>query len=165
MRVALVAVIVAVVVIVVAVPFLLMQGGQQAGEQQTTPTQTQKPETGRVEIIIEGGEISVSKYGYAIKGQELQAPGPELRVKVGSLVVVTFINIGQLPHTFAVANEKKFDAEPLWDAQIGTPTSPVQPKQQSSISFTPKKPGEYYYICQVPGHIQLGMWGKFVVEE
>jgi nitrite reductase (NO-forming) len=33
------------------------------------------------------------------------------------------------------------------------------------VTFTPDKPGTYYYICSVPGHVERGMWGRFVVEE
>ncbi|HIQ29654.1 MAG TPA: hypothetical protein EYH45_03720, partial [Candidatus Caldiarchaeum subterraneum] len=61
--------------------------------------------------------------------------------------------------------EKRFDAEPLWGVQLGTPTRPVGPGEERTITFTPNRAGEYYYVCQVPGHIELGMWGKLIAEE
>jgi rusticyanin len=32
-----------------------------------------------------------------------------------------------------------------------------------STEFNANEPGTYYYICQVPGHAQQGMYGKFIV--
>ncbi|HEM55779.1 MAG TPA: hypothetical protein ENO30_03345 [Thermodesulfobium narugense] len=32
-----------------------------------------------------------------------------------------------------------------------------------STEFSANTPGTYYYICQVPGHAQHGMYGKFIV--
>ena len=112
-----------------------------------------------------GGEIEATKYGFALEGQDLQSPGPDIRVKVGTLVAIVFKNIGNLPHTFAITEEKRFDAEPLWGVQLGTPTNPIGPGNSESITFTPNRAGTYYYVCQVPGHIELGMWGQITAEE
>ena len=138
---------------------------REAAPETTGEIQQPKPERTAVEIIIYGGEIEATKYGYGFNEDKLQSPGPEIRVKVGSTVRIVFKNIGNLPHTFAVTEERKFDAEPLWGVQLGSPTRPVGPRSEDSITFTPNRPGEYYYVCQVPGHIELGMWGKLIAEE
>ena len=154
-----------VVIAVVAAIFILPSITQPAPKEEkptTTPTATETVKEFVLKII--GGEIDVTKYGYAFEGEELQSPGPDIRVKVGTKVRIIFENIGNLPHTFAVTEEKKFDAEPLWGAGIGSPTNPIASKKAGEITFTPTKPGEYYYVCQVPGHIELGMWGVFIVE-
>ena len=33
-----------------------------------------------------------------------------------------------------------------------------------TLQFTATTPGTYYYLCQVPGHAQHGMYGKIVIE-
>ena len=132
-----------------------------------TQTQTITPEEERgevVEIVVVGGEVEVTKYGYAFEGEELTSPGPEIRVKVGSRVRLVFKNIGNLPHTFAITEEKRFDAEPLWGVQLGSPTNPIMAGGSDSVEFIPNRAGEYYYVCQVPGHIELGMWGRLIAE-
>ena len=34
----------------------------------------------------------------------------------------------------------------------------------SELAFTPTTPGEYEYVCTVPGHRELGMLGRLVVQ-
>ena len=162
-------IVVAVIVVAVAAVFLL-PSLQQAGPAQQTPTRTQAPPppttpTGPLEIIVYGGEVEATKYGYGFSEDSIKSPGPDIRVKVGTQVKLVFKNAGNLPHTLAITEEKKFDAEPLWGVQLGTPTKPVGPGNEKSITFTPNKAGEYYYLCQVPGHIELGMWGKLIAED
>ena len=127
----------------------------------TAAAETEKP---TVEITIiateEGGRFLFTR-----PGQEQKVPGPEIKVKVGDIVKIILNNLGKIPHSLAVVNEKRYDATPLFNAAIGSTSRPIPAGQQSSIVFKPNRPGEYYYVCQVPGHIELGMWGQFIVEE
>ena len=66
------------------------------------PTQTEAKPKERV-ITVLGGEIEATKYGYAVEGNDLQSPGPDIRVRVADL-----------PHTFDIAGERRFYAGPLW---------------------------------------------------
>lgn len=127
--------------------------------------QMAQQERERLEITVRGGEINVSKYGYAVNGGELRSPGPEIRVKAGTEVIIKFINEGVLPHTFTITSELRYDATPLWGASAGTVTKPVMPGESVTIRFVPNRTGSYYYLCAVPGHIQLGMYGTFVVTD
>ena len=150
-------IVVAVVVVAAAIVgiMFLMPGGQ-------APTPAEG--AGERELIIYGGEISVNKYGYGFSPDELTSPGPDIVLKVGEKTKITFKNVGNLPHTLAISNEKRFDATPLFGVQIGTPTSPIGPDGERSVSIIPKQAGEFLYICQVPGHIELGMWGKVIIQ-
>ena len=130
-----------------------------------TVERMQEEEEEAVTIVVIGGEVGAVEYGYGFEGGVLASPGPDIRVRVGVPVTIVFKNVGNLPHTLAITEEKRFDAEPLWGVQLGTPTRPVGPGEESMITFTPNKAGEYYYVCQVPGHIELGMWGKLIAEE
>lgn len=133
----------------------------------TTAKESEAPkvELPEVEFSIVGGEIKITKYGFAFKGQELSSPGPKISVKKGSTVTISFTVEGQLPHTFNVVSEKRFNMEALWKSSIGTATDPIPSGQTRSVTIVPDKPGKYFYVCQVPGHIEAGMWGEFVVEE
>jgi len=51
---------------------------------------------------------------------------------------------------------------------------PLAPRSSDSLQnasyaagtahFRATTPGTYYYLCQVPGHAQKGMYGKIIVE-
>lgn len=117
-----------------------------------------------VEFRIVGGEMG-NTFGYGLEGQEISSPGPTLRVKVGDVVRITFTNMGRMPHTLALTTALMYDAPVVFGAAIGSSTQPVQPGVTASVTFTASSAGEYYYLCQVPGHPQLGMYGTFIVEE
>jgi len=161
--------IVVVVVIAAVAAVFLLPSLQQTGptQTQTTPTETktQTQTPGALVIRVYGGEIEATKYGFGFSEDKITSPGPDIRVKVGTEVQIIFKNVGNLPHTLAVTEEKKFDTEPVWNVQLGTPTKPVGAGEEKSITFTPNRAGEFYYVCQVPGHIELGMWGKVIAEE
>ncbi|MEM4311020.1 MAG: cupredoxin domain-containing protein [Nitrososphaerales archaeon] len=129
-----------------------------------SPLQQAQPRAPTVEITLIGGEFD-DKYGFAFEGQALSSPGPTLKVKVGETVKINFINKGQIPHTFAIVQELKFDATPLFGASIGSPSKPIFPDVESSIIFTANRAGSFSYICTVPGHLERGMLGKIIIEE
>ncbi len=145
---------IAVVVVIAAVALVFL-----------LPSIQQKETSAPLVIRVYVGEIGATKYGFGFSKDRITSPGPDIRVKVGTKIQIIFKNIGSLPHTFAITTEKKFDAEPLWNVQLGTPTKPVGAGEEKSITFTPNRAGEFFYICQVPGHIELGNWGKVIVEE
>lgn len=116
-----------------------------------------------VEIVVNGGEVGAD-YGFALKGGVIVAPGPTIKVKAGEVVKITFVNVGQIPHSFAIVREKRFNADPAFNADIGSPARPIEPGRSSSVVFVADKPGTYFYICRVPGHIERGMFGVLVVE-
>lgn len=76
-----------------------------------------------------------------------------LEVKPGQLVALKFINVGPLsPHDFSIGS-------------LQANTGLLDPGQERVLSFrAPEEPGEYEFICTVPGHAQLGMTGKIVVK-
>ena len=60
------------------------------------------------------------------------------------------------------------NADDLTSVVSGTtvkdPNNPIKPNEEGEVSFTAGAPGNYYYICTVPGHAQQGMKGNFTVE-
>ncbi|MBI2125712.1 MAG: multicopper oxidase domain-containing protein [Thaumarchaeota archaeon] len=119
--------------------------------------------TPTVEFAIDGGEAG-PKFGFAFEGQQISSPGPTLTVKTGDIVKVNFKNNGATAHAFSVVKENSDEAPIMFKATIGTGPRPLVPGDRGSIVFNADTTGTYYYICPVPGHAQLGMWGEFKVE-
>ncbi len=115
-------------------------------------------------ITVRGGDLD-EKFGFALDGDNLTTPGPIIRVKVGDLVNITFINEGEVPHTFAVVEQLKPKAKVLFHARIGSPAQVLPPGTIKSILFRADKVGEFHYMCEAPGHQDRGMHGIFIVEE
>lgn len=116
-----------------------------------------------VEIRIVSGELQ-GAFGFALEGQQITSPGPNITVGVGDVVRVIFTNQGQIPHNFAVVSELRSDAPVMFGAAIGSGADPLFPGGTGSVTFTASSAGQFYYLCQVPGHGQMGMYGIFIVQ-
>jgi len=88
---------------------------------------------------------------------------PEIDVKVGDKITFHVTNAGKSFHAFAVTASKEGPGPAIEGTTIGTADQPMKPKESGDVSFIPSAPGEYYYICAVPGHRELGMEGKIEV--
>jgi plastocyanin len=120
--------------------------------------------TPNVSVILYEGEISSTLYGFGYSSNTLTSPGPTLTFKVNDVVNVTVIDIGQFPHNWAiVTNNQSSSAPVVFNAQFASPTNPLQHGQSGSVVFAVTQAGNFYYICQVPGHLDVGMWGAVVV--
>jgi manganese oxidase len=91
-------------------------------------------------------------------------PGPEIRVTEGDTVVVTIRNENALPHTFHLHGGLV-----PWemDGVDYLTQMPILPGEEFTYTFEAMKAGTYWYHCHVDGahHIDLGMYGAFIVEE
>ena len=116
-----------------------------------------------VNITLYEGAVSSNLYGFGYSANNLVSPGPTLTFKVGDIVNVTVTDVGQLPHNWAIVSTNQTSAPVQFNAQIRSASSPLQHGETGSVVFTVTKAGDYYYICQVPGHVDLGMWGKVIV--
>lgn len=148
---------------------LLAGCGGEASEPSGSPT-------AQVLAIVSGEtRADGEKGGYALEGEEISSnPGPTIRVKAGRPVEVSFDNVHgafhgeSIPHDFVVVADKDIEAAaPLspGDALWGAQTKVLFPHDPAEvITFTPDKPGAYNYICSLYGHVDRGMWGRFIVE-
>jgi outer membrane protein assembly factor BamB/plastocyanin len=92
----------------------------------------------------------------AAKGTTVQVKGGEFFFRLSSKSLakpgkVTFVfkNVGQLAHDFKIN---------------GNVTPLLQPGKTANLVVTIKKPGNYPYLCTVPGHAQAGMKGVLKVK-
>ena len=114
-----------------------------------------------VNIVLYEGEISATKYGFGNTSTTLTSPGPTLRFNLTDVVNITVINVGMMPHAFAITNAPKTGATVLFNAEIGAANNPLQ---SGSVIFTPNNAGSsFFYICPVPGHAEVGMYGSVII--
>jgi uncharacterized cupredoxin-like copper-binding protein len=114
-------------------------------------------------LTMYAGEVSTATYGFGNSASSIAtAPNaPTLTLKEGTSYTMTVTNSGTMPHAWEITRDKTTSTV-LWGAQID-PTSYISPGASGSVTFTPTETGTFYYICPVPGHVALGMWGTVIV--
>ena len=101
-------------------------------------------------------------YGYGLSSDNIVSPGPTLNLQEGTTYTVTVNNVADIPHSFEIVPTKAVSNSPMFGAGIDI-TNYISPGGSGSVTFTPDQTGNFYYVCTVPGHISLGMWGNVVV--
>jgi uncharacterized cupredoxin-like copper-binding protein len=127
------------------------------------PGVTTTTPTPNASITLYEGENSTSLYGFGYGLNSLVSPGPTLTFKVGDVVNVTVTDVGQQPHNWASVSTNQTSAPVQFNAQILSADNPLQHGESGSVVFTVTQAGDVHYICQVPGHVDVGMYGKVVV--
>ena len=130
---------------------------------QLTPTSNVSGKTPTVNILLYEGEITGSLYGFGTSPNNLTSPGPTLNFKTSDVVNITVVNVGKMPHAFAITNAAKTGAKVLFGAEIGSESEPLPPGQHGTVIFAANSAGSVYYICPVPGHAESGMYGSVIV--
>ncbi len=132
--------------------------------QPTLSTPNNGNNTPTVNILLYGGELANGQMGFGYSPSNLTSPGPTLRFKLTDLVSITVINTGKISHAFAIVDTPRTGANVLFQAQVGSTTSPLSPGQQGTIIFRPNlAAATFYYICPLSGHAEAGMWGSVIV--
>jgi uncharacterized cupredoxin-like copper-binding protein len=129
-----------------------------------TSTSNVSGKTPTVNILLYEGEITGSLYGFGNSSTTLTSPGPTLKFNTKDIVNITVVNVGKMPHAFAITNAAKTGAKVLFGAEIGSASNPLPPGQRESVIFAPNTAGSsFYYICPVPGHAESGMYGSIII--
>ena len=117
---------------------------------------------------LSGSNIDIysAEYGFGSTASNIRSPGPTISLTSGQTVSVTLHNVGKTPHNWAIVKDKTDGSTNLGfsGAQIASASNPLAAGATKSINFTVGSPGNYYYICQVDGHVSLGMWGTVTVQ-
>ncbi len=100
-----------------------------------------------LETGLEDGKMIFTGKGGDIDGQV----NPDLKANVGETVKVTLVSGEGAQHNifFDGANAQSEDV--------------VGPGNSVTLEFTPSQDGTFAYYCNIPGHRQAGMEGKFIV--
>ena len=137
---------------------ILLSGAVLAGV--GAPQSLPKP---NVSMTLYAGDNSAALYGFGNSATAITSPGPTITFNVGDVVNMTVFNVGTMPHNWALTSSNATSATVLFGAQIDSGSIPIAVNGTASVVFKVTKSGDFYYICQVPGHVQLGMWGNVVV--
>ncbi len=124
---------------------------------------TTMPVKAATQVDIYAGEKSTSVYGFGNSASSISSPGPTLTFTSGEVVTVTLHNAGTMSHNFAIVDTKSSTGNVLWSAQVASASNGVAAGSSGSVTFTVGSAGDYYYVCQVDGHVALGMWGNVKV--
>ncbi len=131
------------------------------------------------ELVLVAGfpPADTTKTGFAVEGEDITSPGPTIRVRKGETVTITFENANFYEdgrpftegHNLTVVTDKDvsvLEMEPLWGAHVGGfDDENLRAGERGSVTFTAETAGEFYYVCAYSDHIEVGMWGRFIVEE
>ncbi len=117
------------------------------------------------EITVYGGETNINgqvAYAFGLSPDNLTIPGPTFEFKRGDVVGFTFVNVGNLPHTFTlVLRVDPANPEIIDDYDTGQ----IEGGGQGRVVVQFNQVGNLNYQCVVPGHAALGMWGNITVTE
>ncbi len=122
---------------------------------------TLTPQTGSgTPVSLYVGEINASSYGFGDSSTNLTSnPGPTITLAAGQTYTITLHNVGTMLHNWAIVDAKSSNANVLWGAVV----SQINAGASGQVTFTAGSAGSYFYVCQVPGHVQLGLWGTITV--
>ena len=157
-----VVVIIAVVVVAGAVGALFLTAPPT-----TIPTTTTTHPTTTTLPPAKAFTLTARDFGFDGFGQ-----GPTIRVKVGDSVQVTMKNGGGLEHEFRIVQTLTVTITPQSSYSVfpGSFIDLIGPVQSATITFVADRPGKYFYACfsrdgtDPKTHVDLGMWGEFIVE-
>ncbi len=140
--------------LVVVIVIIVVIGAVYYYETTLTPPGSGTP------LTLYVGEISSSEYGFGNTASSLTSnPGPTITLTAGQTYTMTVHNVGSMQHSWAIVDAKSTTANVLWSAA----TSGINPGSSGQVTFTAGSAGSYFYICQVPGHVALGLWGTVTV--
>ena len=122
--------------------FLLRQPQLNPTTTQASPTPgagTTSPQT--------QGEVR----GITVEGDEYAFSPESITVEAGERIRLTFKNMGNLPHNFAID-------------ELGISTKTIAGGNSDTIEFTAETTGTFAFYCSIAGHRQLGMEGELEVQ-
>ena len=102
---------------------------------------------------------------YAFNALSGDAKNPDVHAHVGDKIIFHVKNAGKSFHAFAVTDSATGPGPAIDGTTVGTADNPMKAGASGDATFIPSKAGEYYYICAVPGHRELGMEGKIEITE
>jgi len=123
------------------------------------------------------GGANLSMAEYTIVATDIVYDIPQLEVKAGQSVHITFRNEGSLVHDLTIAtlplDGEVFNTETGGEQdghghdevgdELAVHVAAAINGGSNVLQFTPAEPGTYEYYCTVEGHKEAGMVGKLVV--
>ena len=145
--------------------FVLSAGGYQFPNQAVQPVVAAAPG-----VAVAGAPaVAAPKPAAAVAGSkaatelkivatDLKFTPATLQAKVGQTVKLLMENKGVIEHDIALPTIQA-------DKPAATLKAIAKPNQSTSLEFTPTAPGNYEYVCTIPGHKEAGMKGTLNVTQ
>jgi uncharacterized cupredoxin-like copper-binding protein len=154
---------VAIVVIIIVVGAIAYALSSSATNPSPTPTPSSTPTASPTPTPSSTPTATpltlyVGSYGFGDSADNIISPGPTLHLSVGQTYTMTVHNVASIPHSWEIVAAKAVGT-PMFGAGIDV-SNYIPAGQSGSVTFTPDQSGNFYYVCTVPGHIALGMWGN-----
>jgi uncharacterized cupredoxin-like copper-binding protein len=129
----------------------------------TLTATTTKAQTG-TSITLYAGSVNSGSgtYGYGLSASKITSPGPTLNLVEGTSYIITVNNVSNMEHSFEIVPTEAASTSPLFNSGIDI-ANYIPADGSGSVTVTPTQTGNFFYVCTVPAHISLGMWGKVVV--
>lgn len=109
-------------------------------------------------------QMRVVAMGFSEDGQTLEVPNPQIRLQECDTLVLTVTNLNPMPHTFHLHG---WTGDWTQDGVPYVSQLPIHQGESFTYTFEDLKAGTYWYHCHVDAahHVDLGMYGAFIVEE
>jgi len=98
-----------------------------------------------------------------IVGNQMTFSPSEFNADAGDEITITFENEGRLPHNIGVL-KKGSSVEDFGEDDLIVLSETIQGGKSIDVTFTIDNPGEYTFVCNIPGHARAGMTGTLVIE-
>ncbi len=99
-------------------------------------------------------------------GAACGVPGPTIRAVEGDTIILTFRNTHHIPHTVHFHGWHGWDADMTGNRLLGDHMV-VEAGETQTIRWVAEPSGSFIYHCHfdTPGHMEMGMYGAFIVED
>ena len=105
-------------------------------------------------ILLYEGELANGKFGFGTAPNNLTSPGPTLRFSTSDTINITVVNVGKLPHAFAITSTPSAGGLVLFNGVIGSASDPLNPGQSGScICRAYDGAFDYWYISPFSGDV------------
>lgn len=100
------------------------------------------------------------------EGESCGVPGPTIHVTKGDRIVLTFRNTHSIPHTVHFHGWHPWETD-MTGASWLSDSLVVAPGAEAVIEWTAEPAGTFIYHCHfdTPTHMDMGMYGAFIVDD
>ena len=103
------------------------------------------------EVMMEEDGMMEEATKITVEGSEFKYNPSTISVKDGEKVVLTFKNVGNVPHNFVID-------------ELNVSTKTISPGEEETVNLVADKSGTFAFYCGVGNHRQQGMEGEVNVE-
>lgn len=123
----------------------------------------------------EPGDAKKADRTVTIEATEIAFNVKDLTFKKGEMVRFVFVNKGEQPHEFMIADAAEMSAHrQMMQEMAGMSMESMGHKSPNAISTEPgetkalvwtfTEAGEFQFACNYPGHAEVGMEGRIIVK-